>query len=75
MLPVLTSFRAVTTLGRDLAWALGAQSLWRWDGTQWAPVALPADSQLPELRALFADSRDELYVAGDGGCSSTARAL
>jgi hypothetical protein len=63
----LPSFRAVRVLGPGLAWALGAHSLWRWDGVQWAPVGLPAGLETLELHALFADSREVLYVAGDGG--------
>jgi hypothetical protein len=63
----LPSFRAVRVLGRDMAWALGPSSLWRWSGTGWASVALPAGLGTTELRALFADSREELYVAGDDG--------
>ncbi|MDC0709548.1 hypothetical protein POL68_13845 [Stigmatella sp. ncwal1] len=63
----LPSFRAVHALGRDLAWALGPNSLWRWDGMKWAPMALPSGLEKLELHALFADSRDELFIAGDGG--------
>jgi photosystem II stability/assembly factor-like uncharacterized protein len=65
--PGLPSFRAVRVLARDMAWALGPSSLWRWTGTSWGRVALPAGLATTELRALFADSREELYVAGDGG--------
>ncbi len=63
----LPEFRAVRGLGRNLAWALGAHSLWRWDGTQWAPVGLPEGLETLELHTLFMDSREALYVAGDGG--------
>ncbi|WP_177233818.1 hypothetical protein [Stigmatella erecta] len=63
----LPAFRAVRVLGRELAWALGAHSLWRWDGMQWAPVGLPAGLETLELHALFTDSREVLYLAGDGG--------
>ncbi|MDY7229329.1 hypothetical protein [Hyalangium rubrum] len=65
--PWLPAFRAVHAVGRDLAWALSPHSLWRWDGMQWAPITLPTGLETLELRALFADSRDTLYVAGDGG--------
>jgi hypothetical protein len=65
--PRLPAFRAVKALAREFAWALGSHSLWRWDGTRWESIGLPDSVEGRELRALFADSRSELYIAGDGG--------
>jgi hypothetical protein len=63
----LPALRAVRAVSRELAWALGPHGLWRWDGMQWAPVGLPSGLETLELHALFADSAEALYIAGDGG--------
>jgi hypothetical protein len=65
--PGLPSFRAVHALGRDLAWAVSTDGVWHWNGKLWTPVFIPTGLLRAQPRTLFTDSRDELYVAGDGG--------
>jgi hypothetical protein len=63
----MPAFIAVQAQRRNLAWALSAKELWRWDGTAWEPYRLLAKPREGEFRALFINSRDELYIAGDRG--------
>ncbi|WP_224249321.1 hypothetical protein [Hyalangium gracile] len=65
---LLPNFRAVRALDRGLAWALSPTGLWQWNGSQWTAMALPPGlGPTAQLHALFVDSRDEVYVAGDDG--------
>lgn len=65
--PRWPSFRAVRAISGDYVLALGPDTVWRWNGSEWRPIPRPPGLGNSQLRALFADSRDEFYVAGEAG--------
>lgn len=63
----------VMALARDSAgalWVAQAASLWRWDGTRLARMALPAGSAAP-IRSLWADPRGGIEVTSAHGTWAT----
>jgi hypothetical protein len=54
---------SVSAITPDDAWALGARSLLRWDGTSWVEVLLPAGSGA-SFDSLSASGPENVWIAG-----------
>ncbi|MDY0004968.1 MAG: DUF4215 domain-containing protein, partial [Polyangia bacterium] len=60
-----TSMNALAVLGPTEAWAVGVgDQAWRWNGTAWAAVQLPAYAS---FNALYASGPTDLWAVGSSG--------